>query len=858
MRGDTLHVTESGSTAFLQQAHRNNWQQYLVSLRPDAPGGWDLCVLTASDERQAAMYRRQLALRREAGLLPLRTRFLVVADPAGQRIGSGGATLRVLTLLASSAVDSGLSGCSSARLSDLQPPAENDVLTAGRVLVIHSGGDSRRLPHCSATGKLFARIPRALPDGRASTIFDEFLISLSGLAVEMPPGVLVASGDVLLVFDHLQPGFQRPGVIGVAAAAPAEMGTRHGVYVSGRMHNIGAYLHKPSLELMQKWEAIAGDGTVAIDTGLIWLDAQTVQTLVALAREETVAAFCSPPAAAGGQEVSPRQRQPLAGLNLYGDLMMPLAESTTLAGYLADTSDGPDTPAVRAARQVIWEHLRGIPFTMERLQPAIFLHIGTSQEYWTLVANSPELARTCGWSPHTASWALELIRAGSDYSDTFTLINAVVRQDATGASDPGLVVDSQVDGPLMLQGAVLLAGLCTGRPLTLGADMVVHQLPVAGDRFVTRVFGLHDDAKRPWDDPGATFMNHPWRAWLDRAGVDPETIWPGSPIAVRTLWNARLYPVVAEREDSLALSLPLQDPASAPPSWRARWESSPRLSLAESFAQADGERILAELAAIEDEVAARSFCSAIAAERPATEAKTLLGPEHVVSRRAERCAGWLANDDSILRLRGYKALAEATGEMQWEDRAFATLATIIGEAVSRQQSGIARSRTGSRRLVSDLASDNRAVRVEAAARIDFGGGWTDTPPYSIERGGTVLNAAVTLHDRYPIVAQAEWLPEPRLVLDSRDIGATLEPSLVGKVLAYANPADPFALLKAALVLQGIIPANEDPGKPLAEVLPDSDEHPPWIRPGNVVHHGRSGADCAGPVAGCRAYTSPVV
>ena len=36
-----------------------------------------------------------------------------------------------------------------------------------RVLIIHSGGDSRRLPHCSATGKLLARLPRQLPDGRA-------------------------------------------------------------------------------------------------------------------------------------------------------------------------------------------------------------------------------------------------------------------------------------------------------------------------------------------------------------------------------------------------------------------------------------------------------------------------------------------------------------------------------------------------------------------------------------------------------------------------------------------------------------------------------------------------------------------
>ena len=146
------------------------------------------------------------------GLLPANTRFLVIADPDGQRIGSGGATLRVLAQLA----------------------REDDTLTNRRILIIHSGGDSRRLPHCSATGKLFARVPRVLPDGRASTIFDEFLIGLSGLSsTSLPPGVLVASGDVLLVFDHLQISFQRGGVIGVAAAAPVEMGLRHGVYAHG-------------------------------------------------------------------------------------------------------------------------------------------------------------------------------------------------------------------------------------------------------------------------------------------------------------------------------------------------------------------------------------------------------------------------------------------------------------------------------------------------------------------------------------------------------------------------------------------------------------------------------------------------
>ena len=67
-------MIHAGATAFLQQAHRNNWQQYLAALRPGAAPGWDICVLTASDERQAEMYRCQLNWRREAGLLPPRMR----------------------------------------------------------------------------------------------------------------------------------------------------------------------------------------------------------------------------------------------------------------------------------------------------------------------------------------------------------------------------------------------------------------------------------------------------------------------------------------------------------------------------------------------------------------------------------------------------------------------------------------------------------------------------------------------------------------------------------------------------------------------------------------------------------------
>src|SRR5512136_1232282 len=247
-------MADHTNVEFLQQAYHDNWQQYLASLQPTTKLGWDVCVLTASDERQANMYRGQLEWRRTTNLLPAQTRFLVIADPDGQRIGSGGATLRVLAQLA----------------------REDDTLTNKRILIIHSGGDSRRLPHCSATGKLFARVPRVLPDGRASTIFDEFLIGLSALSANLMPGVLVASGDVLLVFDHLQLSFQRGGVIGVAAAAPVELGVRHGVYAHGdTTQRVRAYLHKPSADELARWDAIQDDGSVQIDTGLVWLDAPT-------------------------------------------------------------------------------------------------------------------------------------------------------------------------------------------------------------------------------------------------------------------------------------------------------------------------------------------------------------------------------------------------------------------------------------------------------------------------------------------------------------------------------------------------------------------------------------------------------
>ena len=75
-----------------------------------------------------------------------------------------------------------------------------------RILCIHSGGSSKRVPQNSTCGKLFSTVPRLLPECRRSALFDEFMIGMSTVASCISEGMLACLGDVLL-FNALQINF---------------------------------------------------------------------------------------------------------------------------------------------------------------------------------------------------------------------------------------------------------------------------------------------------------------------------------------------------------------------------------------------------------------------------------------------------------------------------------------------------------------------------------------------------------------------------------------------------------------------------------------------------------------------------
>lgn len=144
----------------------------------------------------------------------------MLPDPDGKRVGSGGATLNVLRYIREHAAGKqspaavlhsavqGDGAAESRQLASAQPgEAACHAFDGKRILVIHSGGDSKRVPQYSACGKLFSPVPRILPNGRRSTLFDEFMIDMCGVAARMNAGMLVCSGDVLLLFNPLQIDF---------------------------------------------------------------------------------------------------------------------------------------------------------------------------------------------------------------------------------------------------------------------------------------------------------------------------------------------------------------------------------------------------------------------------------------------------------------------------------------------------------------------------------------------------------------------------------------------------------------------------------------------------------------------------
>lgn len=74
------------------------------------------------------------------------------------------------------------------------------------------------------------------------------MAEMSGVAGRIREGMVLLSGDVLLLFNSLQIDFPGRGAAAVSFKENVEIGKNHGVFLMGEDGNVAKFLHKQTTE----------------------------------------------------------------------------------------------------------------------------------------------------------------------------------------------------------------------------------------------------------------------------------------------------------------------------------------------------------------------------------------------------------------------------------------------------------------------------------------------------------------------------------------------------------------------------------------------------------------------------------
>ncbi len=386
---------------------------------------------------------------------------------------------------------------------------------------------------------------------------------------------------------------------------------------------------------------------------------------------------------------------------------------------------------------------------------------------------------------------------------------------ACKAGHEAVILECDLEGDVHAGRGAILHGL-TGLSgaVEVPEETVVHQLPVEADGsngWVIRVYGVEDDAKQALEN--ATWFNRPILETLALLGLTSEEVWGAE--EAPTLWNARLFPV-ATPDEAWACARWMMGYASG--YGVAQWRSARRLSLAESAQCADG-KALAEarnrrLQGIWQETAVelaesgtdlRPLLANLPGLAPAAAAGRLLRARANELRKGR--AEELTHAASLLMQA--QRLLERAGFEQEAGLARAEAFTCIQDAVRKGTAGDAKAMPSAWRF--------ERVHVSAPPRIDLGGGWSDTPPFCFDWGGTVLNCALEIEGAFPIETEIRRIDEPVIRCLADGLGAMAEYRNSEELLEPCGPGSVFSIPRAALGLHGLPVKGQPLHKTLAEL-----------------------------------------
>lgn len=657
--------------------------------------------------------------------------WMVDCDPGGARVGSGGGTAWMLY-----------------RAWQKESPelVFGSWLTRQKRMILHAGGQSRRLPAYAPVGKILTPVP--VFRWQRGQRLDQTLLDLQAPLYDRilqlaPSGVntLVASGDVLITAGETMGVLPQADVICFGLWISPEQSSNHGVFFCNRRQpeQLEFMLQKPPVEQIRE---LAPDYYFMMDIGIWLLSDRAVHLLMERS----------------GYTGDPTRFCP-ANYDLYGSF------GPSMGLNPRDSDPG----------------IQELTVKILPLEGGAFYHFGTGSDMLSsmLQIQNRVLDQRAIWSRNIKPHASIFVQ------------NALTERPFSEQNRQIWIENSCVPASWTLRSRHILTGIPENSwKIDLPEGICLDLVPVGG-KICLRPYGFNDSFSGK--AARANWMERPLTEWLHARGISLTAVARED----QDIQEVPLFPVPDKSGPLDGWIRWMTGDLRENETYAALWLNTPRLSAGQISNEAD----LMKLQQQREHFRVRSLEKLAGNYRKSVFYQSDL--DHTAREWA--CAGLalpalLPVAESPLlqihnrmfrdRVAGYRGDAAGAEERE----AFRIL----------QQAILERFRANPVFPRKNVLSD-QIVWGRSPARLDLAGGWTDTPPYCLIEGGAVVNVAVELNGQPPLQAFIRPTEKPTLVLRSIDLGEREEISTWDQLASISRIGSAFAIPRAALMLAGFHP-----------------------------------------------------
>lgn len=442
------------------------------------------------------------------------------SDPVGARLGSGGGTTWLLE---------------SCWQKEHKPVDFTSWLALEKRILLHAGGQSRRLPSYAPSGKILTPVPvfRWARGQRLSQNLLSLQLPLYREIMQKAPDslhTLVASGDVYIRNSDPLQEIPEADVVCYGLWVDPSLATNHGVFVSDRNcpDELDFMWQKPSLEQLA---SLSGSHLFLMDIG-IWLLSDKAVRLLA--------------------EHSKKADGSWNFYDMYGEFGLALGRNP----------------------QVKDEALNQLKVVILPLPGGEFYHYGTSRELISSTLAVQNLVRDQRAIMH---------RKVKPHPAMFVQ-NAILDKPLTADNSEVWIENSHVAGKWQLANRHIITGVPRNDwSLTLPAGVCVDVVPLRESAFVARPYGFYDAFKGKRDDASTQWMGKPVQEWMQERQVALPDF--------SDLQEAPIFPVCTSVEElGLVLRWMISEPELI--ACKEVWEKAEKLSANQLSDQANLLRLV--------------------------------------------------------------------------------------------------------------------------------------------------------------------------------------------------------------------------------------------------------------------------